>query len=183
MFYEKALVFADKAHRGQIRKFKFGEPYITHLLRVTAFISEMLEVDDDHTLTVAMLHDTIEDCNVIYQDILIEFNEAIAKDVQTLTKPNTGNKNKNEELYLEQLSKGSNVAKLVKLADRWDNLRSTMYEDCPVRFAQSYIANTKGLLQWANQYWKISKNTTELFAARALVKAMLFSVQSKYGHD
>jgi (p)ppGpp synthase/HD superfamily hydrolase len=56
--FEKALVYAHRAHAGQVRKGS-GVPYISHLLAVAALV---LEADGSETEAIgALLHDVVED--------------------------------------------------------------------------------------------------------------------------
>src|SRR5580658_9202061 len=66
----KAVHYGAHAHEKQIRK--SGEPYITHPITVAAILAEM-RVDID-TLIAGVLHDTIEDTSVNYEDLVQEFN-------------------------------------------------------------------------------------------------------------
>ena len=56
----RAYRFAEKAHRGQIRR--SGEPYITHPLKVAVILAEF-ELDCE-TILSALLHDVLEDTSV-----------------------------------------------------------------------------------------------------------------------
>ncbi len=78
----KAIHFAIKAHSGQYRK--SGEPYIVHPILV-ATIVKMIGGDDEMVIS-ALLHDTVEDCNVSLETIQKEFGESVAKLVDGLTK-------------------------------------------------------------------------------------------------
>lgn len=73
--FEKAVVFALKAHEGQLRK--DGGVYILHPLEVAAIVGTM--TNDLEVLSAAVLHDTVEDTPVTAQDILDNFGEKIAE--------------------------------------------------------------------------------------------------------
>ena len=53
----KAALFAEKAHRGQLRKYT-GEPYIVHPAEVAKIVSTLPEATDA-LICVAWLHDVI----------------------------------------------------------------------------------------------------------------------------
>ena len=62
---KKALKVATQYHEGQFRK--TGEPYINHCLAVTYILARYQQAPA--TLAAGLLHDTMEDCNVTYQDL------------------------------------------------------------------------------------------------------------------
>ena len=103
--FEKALLIAVTAHRGQVDK--SGEPYILHPLTVAS------KLDTLELKVIGLLHDTIEDTDVT-ADYLVEMG--IPKDlvevVELLTKP----KGEPYEKYLQRV-KENPMAKKVKLAD------------------------------------------------------------------
>lgn len=127
--YLKALNFASKAHKDQ--KTPHGLPYLTHLTSVvmeTLHGALMLKLDEKKTntaITVAFLHDSIEDTDITYDDIFDEFGLDIAEAVESLTK------NKDLETKQAQMSDSINrllmqeyEVQMVKLADRITNLQT-----------------------------------------------------------
>ena len=80
---EKAYIYAEDAHRGQMRK--SGEPFITHPLQ-TALVLADLKLDPG-ALSAALLHDVVEDSDdILVQDIRDQFGEEIARLVDGVTK-------------------------------------------------------------------------------------------------
>ena len=77
-----AFTYADTEHHGQLRK--SGEPYIIHPVEVAIILADLRM--DGETLCAALLHDTIEDTDVTYQDVATEFNENVAALVDGVTK-------------------------------------------------------------------------------------------------
>src|SRR3954469_11945251 len=77
----KAYAFAEEAHEGQMRA--SGEPYIAHPLQVAIILAEMRL--DPETLQAALLHDTIEDTAVTYDDIQKTFGQTVAHLVEGVT--------------------------------------------------------------------------------------------------
>lgn len=106
---DRARQFAFDSHEGQTRS--DGTPYIYHPLQ-TAAILEMV-TDDPNLIAAGWLHDTIEDCEISYQQLRDRFNEDIADLVLavTHTKPNT-----------YPLLRQSRRAVMLKFADRLSNL-------------------------------------------------------------
>jgi len=135
----KAHDFAFKAHYGQ--KDDAGEWYFqAHVLPVYNIIKEVTH--DPDILAAAFLHDTIENCNVSYNDIASEFNVRIADLVLELTHegPEKGKK------WFPNLH--TRDAILIKFADRLQNL-SRMGGWTPERQA-AYLKKSK--------FWKSSKD-------------------------
>ena len=60
--FEKAVIYATNAHNGQTRK-GTNLPFIIHPMEVAAIVAAMT-LDQD-MLCAAVLHDVVEDCDVI----------------------------------------------------------------------------------------------------------------------
>ena len=128
---EKAYLFANKAHAGQIRK--SGEPYIVHPISV-ANILVSLGMDTE-SVVAALLHDVVEDTPVTLEDIEKNFGGTTAQIIDGLTKLSKLGFNTEEEHQAENVrrmliatNKDIRVL-IVKLADRLNNMRtlSAMY--------------------------------------------------------
>ena len=123
---KKAYEFAESAHATQKRH--SGDPYISHPIAVANILAELRL--DGPTITTALLHDTIEDTNITYQDVETKFGKEIADLVDGVTKLSKL-ENQGKEITL-----GENFRKLilatakdirvllVKLADRLHNMRT-----------------------------------------------------------
>jgi GTP diphosphokinase / guanosine-3',5'-bis(diphosphate) 3'-diphosphatase len=81
---EKAYEYAEKAHRGELRK--SGEPFIEHPLRVAYDLAEIQL--DAVSLAAALLHDVPEDCGIPLQEIENNFGPEITKLVNGVTRLN-----------------------------------------------------------------------------------------------
>lgn len=128
---EHAIDFADKAHRGQLRK--SGEPYIIHPLAVAYYLIDWgMDID---TVLAGVLHDTVEDTSATIDEIESLFGHDVAFLVDGVTKVSqarAGMRNLND--YTPQtrdnLSKlliavGQDVrVMIIKLADRLHNLQT-----------------------------------------------------------
>ena len=68
---EKAFIFADAAHSGQIRK--NGEPYIQHPLHTAYILAEIRA--DLPTVAAGILHDTPEDTEKTLEEVEKELRE------------------------------------------------------------------------------------------------------------
>lgn len=129
----RAYVYAMAAHGKQIRA--SGAPYFTHPLEVAAILTDLkLDVP---TIVTALLHDTIEDTHVTYEDVERQFGKEIAELVDGVTKLSK------LELFSERTKQAENFRKLllamsndirvllVKLADRLHNMRTMHYIQDP----------------------------------------------------
>ena len=122
----KAYLFAFEKHFGTKRR--TGEDYIVHPLNVAYILAELNA--DYQTICAALLHDTIEDCDVTKEDISNKFSVEIANLVDGVTKINKLNFNLENEAVLANHRKilvglTEDVRILfIKLADRLHNMRS-----------------------------------------------------------
>ena len=121
-----AYEFARAAHEQQRRV--TGEPYIIHPLATAEILTE-LEVDAD-TLIAALLHDTIEDTGISYEELAARFGEDVASLVDGVTKLGRIPYSSKEEIQAENfrkmflaMAKDIRVV-LIKLADRLHNMRT-----------------------------------------------------------
>jgi len=122
----EAVHFGAYAHEKQIRK--SGEPYITHPITVATVLAE-LRVDID-TLIAGVLHDTIEDTNITFQDIAEHFNEDVANLVEAVTKLDKlkfrNLKEAQAETFVKMLFAMADDIRviIIKLSDRLHNMRT-----------------------------------------------------------
>ena len=125
--YLKALTFAGQAHGEQ--KTPNGLPYITHIASVAMEVihacteSKIEDKKADLAITVALLHDVIEDTNITYDDIYVEFGIDIAEAVEALTKDKTLSKKEQMADSINKLLAQPYEVQMVKLADRITNLQ------------------------------------------------------------
>ena len=73
---EKALIFAIKAHNGQIRKNEPDKPMIFHPINVGNILREY--GFDENVISAGYLHDVVEDTKYTNEDIKKEFGDDIA---------------------------------------------------------------------------------------------------------
>lgn len=121
-----AYVLARDAHEGQFRS--SGEPYITHPVAVASILADMKL--DYETIVAALLHDTIEDTDVTYQDIAKQFGEHVAALVEGVSKLDKLKFRNRQEAQAENFRKMVLAMVqdvrviLIKLADRTHNMRT-----------------------------------------------------------
>ncbi|GIK27661.1 MAG: bifunctional (p)ppGpp synthetase/guanosine-3',5'-bis(diphosphate) 3'-pyrophosphohydrolase [Chloroflexi bacterium] len=132
---ERAYRKAEAAHAGQFRK--SGEPYFTHCAAVAAILTD-LHLDAE-AIAAALLHDTLEDTDITYQELVDEFGLNVANLVDAVTKlkvipiniekevgRRTSTVNKELEYIRKMFMKmGQDIrVVLIKLADRLHNMRT-----------------------------------------------------------
>jgi (p)ppGpp synthase/HD superfamily hydrolase len=110
----KAKIFAKHKHMGQ--KDDCGKDYFDgHIQQVYALVLQL--TDDENILCAALLHDTIEDTDTTYKELVENFNVKIADLVMEVT--HEGQKD-SKGFYFPRLK--SRDAILIKFADRLSNL-------------------------------------------------------------
>ncbi|MGB0682871.1 MAG: RelA/SpoT family protein [Magnetovibrionaceae bacterium] len=128
-----AYVFAMRAHGSQMRA--SGDPYFSHPLEVAGILTGY-RLDADSIIT-ALLHDTIEDTEVTYEDINHHFGDGVARLVDGVTKLTriemVSDHQKQAENFRKLLLAMSEDIRvlLVKLADRLHNMRTLHYVKKP----------------------------------------------------
>lgn len=141
-----ALAFARDVHAGQTRRDP-RVPYWVHLVRVSGHLATWQEPCD--TVLAGLLHDVIEDTPVGRELLAARFGEAVAETVEWVTSPREGLPDHYRRLQRE----GPRSARLVKLADRIDNLQSAAVE-----LARTPTARER---RWASGYLERSRHQTD----------------------
>ncbi|HZG22993.1 MAG TPA: HD domain-containing protein [Chitinophagaceae bacterium] len=123
--YKNALNFAAAKHNGQ--KLPGTDlPYLVHVVDVAmevmiaGFHSE--DFDTNLAVTVALLHDAMEDTDTSYKEVKSHFNEQVADAVLALTKFMNLEKKERMNNSLQRIKELQKEVWAVKLADRITNL-------------------------------------------------------------
>ena len=159
MNLDKYIQFMKEKHKGQLRK--QGTPYYEHPLRV----SEMLKEKGfglDYQVA-GLFHDLLEDTNTKEDEILELSNEQVLRAVKLVSKE----VGYTMDDYVSRI-KNNNMALMVKLADRIDNLRDSVIVE--EKFRIKYVEETE---EW---YLDVAKNTVfenDLKEAYELIKNTL----------
>ena len=139
-----AWEMASNVHQFQQRN--DGTPYFWHPTRVARIIVSELDIYDTDLIAGALLHDVLEDSDILTPEVIsYNFGHRVAYIVETLTKQ-IGIKDgplrqKVDQEYIERLKRSSDDCKIVKLADRLDNLRCIQFnlKRNPLRYIKETI--------------------------------------------
>lgn len=143
-----AAKFAARVHAGQVRKWT-GAPYITHPARVACRAILLPNADED-LVCAAWLHDTIEDCGVLFDQLCSEFGVPVGGLVHWLTNSSKGSKLQRadrKKLDRAKLADAPIEAKQIKLLDRIDNLRELEFRPQNLDFCELYAGESELLLE------------------------------------
>ena len=124
----RAAYFAGEKHKDQRRSDKEETPYINHPLELASILVDEGDVGEVEIICAALLHDTLEDTNTTFEELVAKFGITVAKIVREVTNNMTltsAERRIQEAACIPNLSR---EAKLVKLADKIANIRdiSTM---------------------------------------------------------
>ena len=119
--WQEAVSFACRQHEHHYRK-DGRTPYAAHVIRVMMTVRDCFGCDDPDALCAAALHDTIEDTPADFDDIEGDFGTAVADIVAALTKNMLLREDQREADYDLRLARADWRARLIKLADVYDNL-------------------------------------------------------------
>ncbi|MCD7808063.1 MAG: GTP pyrophosphokinase [Erysipelotrichaceae bacterium] len=101
---KKAMKLMFEKHKNQVDK--TGVPYVFHPFHVAETL------DDEISVTVALLHDIVEDTDMTFDQLSLEFPDAVIEPLKLLTHE----KNVDYFDYIKEI--GTNdIARKVKLAD------------------------------------------------------------------
>jgi (p)ppGpp synthase/HD superfamily hydrolase len=120
-----AYEMASSVHEYQMRN--DSTPYFWHLTRVVRIIVHELEYLNADVISAALLHDVLEDSEIITAEVLkYNFNAYISYIVEVLTKNIRLmglQREQEDQEYIERLRYSSIDCKIVKFAERLDNYR------------------------------------------------------------
>ena len=137
--FEKAIDYAKTMHNGMKRKsnrYRKGTevPYIAHPLMMACH-AHALGIKDDTVLSVIMLHDVCEECDITPEQL--PFPKEITEEVKRLTK-----KEGQDTAEYYRIIGESSTASIVKALDRVNNV-STMASSFPKYKELEYIEETE----------------------------------------
>ena len=146
---QNAYWYAKNVHRLDRRD--SGERYFEHCRRVPLILIQERGIYEARTIATGLTHDSVEDTFAPPDVLLALLGPEVYESVEILSKTTpafdclTGlmvaRGKKDTELYWEQIVKAPARARLVKCADRLDNLRS--FGIWSEERRQRYVAETK----------------------------------------
>ena len=143
----QALQFAAEKHRNQRRKDREASPYINHPIALAVLLNAVGGVTDLVVLQAALLHDTVEDTDTSYEELVQHFGRTVADVVMEVTDDKLLEKSRRKALQIEHAPQASPQAALVKLADKICNLRD-IASSPPERWS---LERRQEYFDWARQ--------------------------------
>ncbi len=136
-----AYRLAKYAHRGQRRD--GGKRYFDHPKRVALILIDELQIYDHEMIIAALLHDLKEDTFMLeWDDIELIWGMRVKEMVDALTKEvHLTDREERDRRYKTKIRAADRQTKLVKLADRLDNLRD--FDACTPEKQRRYIQETR----------------------------------------
>ena len=118
--YWDAITLVFSRHGEQKRK-SANIPYVIHPIRVALILRSVgfSEFTHENLMIAALCHDLIEDTETTFEELLKRFGEQVAFIVDELSRPNNANKDD----WINTFESKSMEAKIIKMADRIDNLK------------------------------------------------------------
>ena len=157
--WQEAAAFAGEAHKHQTRN--DSRPYVSHCFRVAMTTSIVFGFEDTEVIAGALLHDTIEDCDVDYDEILEKFGRNVADYVALMTKDMRLEEEIREVTYDKQLADGPWQGRLIKLADVFDN------------FTDSSLKNRTKYIEKAERILLLTEGDKQLQGAREKLRELM----------
>lgn len=115
----KAKLFAQNAHEGQVRKIT-SEPYINHPIRVAKRLKQTGASEE--LISAAYLHDVVEDTPFEIEDIETSFGVRVAFLVAAHTEDKSKSWKERKQQTIEIIKNADKEVKYLIVADRLDNL-------------------------------------------------------------
>ncbi|MFX1596187.1 MAG: HD domain-containing protein [Promethearchaeota archaeon] len=144
--YWNAISFAFTKYCNIKRKVN-NIPYIIHPIRITSILRAVgyNEFEHEDLMIASLFHDLCEDTNTSLEEIDKKFGKRVASIVSELTKPKV-TKGRKKDQWFEDFINNSKEAKIIKMADRIDNLLE-MVDDWTKKKQLSYTNQAKIILK------------------------------------
>lgn len=140
-----AMMFAREVHSGHVRKYT-NAPYADHLAEVAGIVATVAPFGSMSLMvSVAWLHDCIEDVGVTAEQIRTRFGNEVALGVVALSDLEEGNRKERKAASRERLARQDGWIQTIKCADLVSNTSSIVLHD--PKFAKTYLQEKRDLLQ------------------------------------
>lgn len=175
----RAIVFATNAHAGQFRK-GTKRPYIVHPVEVGDIVAAMTL--DEEVRCAAVLHDTIEDCDWVTEQIISqEFTPRVAQIVAQESEDKSKSWKERKGHTVEHLKNAPREVQMIALADKLSNMRD-IDRDYPVlgdELWNRFNMKDKDVIGW---YYKgIRDALADVFADEPLYEEYCRLVAKNFG--
>lgn len=140
-----AYDMAKYGHRNQFRE--SGARYFEHLRATAIILVDELGITDVDLIIAALLHDMLEDSFLLTPErIRITFGDRVSMLVTVVSKPKKGDPrfksdSERHKWYFDQVANSCVEAKLLKLVDRLQNMRTL--GSCSLEKQKRKIAETR----------------------------------------
>lgn len=121
MKIHQAIIFAAKAHEGQVRK-GTDIPYIVHPMEVMQILTE--NGCDEIVILAGILHDTLEDTPTTPDDIRRHFGQEVLDLVQNESEDKSKSWQERKQNTIDHLTNASKEVQMVCCADKLSNIKS-----------------------------------------------------------
>ena len=140
----QSMMFAREVHAAQRRKYT-NNPYTDHLAEVAGIVATVAPPDfADMMVSVAWLHDCVEDHGVTVQSLRAAFGDAVADGVRLLSDLEKGNRAERKAMSRDRLGNAPGWVQTIKCADLISNTSSIVMHD--PKFAAVYLKEKRLLL-------------------------------------
>jgi len=131
----KALTYAFTKY-GNNKRISGNVPYLIHPIRVAMILraAGFSEFKNTNLIVAALFHDLLEDTDLSFEDLRQDYGNQVASIVKELSKPEDCNKDD----WLNSFNSASKEAKIIKIADRIDNLLDMKSTDWSVERQKKY---------------------------------------------
>ena len=177
---DRAIAFATRAHEGQVRK-GTSRPFILHPLEVAKIVATMTE--DEEIISAAILHDTIEDCEGITEEILREqFTPHVASLVAQESEDKSKTWMERKSATIAHLKVAPREIQMIGLADKLSNMRDIDrdYPECGEELWKRFRMKDKNVIGW--YYKSIRESLKEAMAHTEAYREYCELVAKNFGY-
>lgn len=140
----EAMLFAHDVHATQRRKYT-NNPYTDHLAEVAGIVATVAPPDFvDMMISVAWLHDCVEDQGVTVESLRAAFGDSVADGVRLLSDMEHGNRAERKAMSRARLANAPGWVQTIKCADLISNTGSIVSHD--PNFAKVFLLEKEQLL-------------------------------------